>query len=306
MKKKVEVFKKGFTMVELSLSMVFVGILSLTIVFIIGDTVASYRRGIAISRVNTVGMEIVDDLRVAVQNSPSTAIADTCGALYLGNPTQIQACKNNNAAYFMKITKTASVTINGTTYSDVPVFGAFCSGAYSYIWNSGYFDSPDSSVSGASKAYLVYKNDAGSTKEVRDFRLLKIKDPQRAVCVTTVRPYSGGSYASTYTRPAVISEKFDITAGYGTISETPVDVITTNGNNDLVLYNFSVTNPAESTTQRNVFYSFSFILGTISGGANIRDNNRKCAAPSDYAIENYDYCAINKFNFAVESANGVK
>ncbi len=304
MKKKVEVTKEGFTLIELSLSMVFVGILSLMIVFIIGDTVASYRRGITVSRINTVGMEIVDDMRVAVQNAPSAPVTDSCEAYYIDNPSLMQTCKNDGAKNFVKVVKTATVKVNGTTYNNMPVLGAFCTGSYSYIWNSGYFDSPDSTVSGASKAKLIYVDGAGATKTVESFRLLKVRDSQRAVCTAVVRPYSGGSYSANYGLPADISSTFNISAGYGAVTEAPVDVISAHGNNDLVLYNLTVADPAESLTQKNMFYSISFILGTINGGANIKDSYKKCATPGDYTIENYDYCAINKFNFAVQ-ANGV-
>ena len=66
--------KTGFTMIELSLSLVFVGILSIMMVLIISDTVASYRRGVTLNRINTVGMDLVDDMRSAVQNSSAGSL----------------------------------------------------------------------------------------------------------------------------------------------------------------------------------------------------------------------------------------
>ena len=61
--------RRGFTLVELSLSLVFISILSLTIVLMINNAVESYQRGVTLNQINTVGMDLVDDIRTAVQNS---------------------------------------------------------------------------------------------------------------------------------------------------------------------------------------------------------------------------------------------
>ena len=75
-------FREGFTLIELSLSMVFVGILSVAVVLIISDTVASYRRGLTLAQVNTAGLDIVDDMRLAVSNSSAKAVTTECTRLY--------------------------------------------------------------------------------------------------------------------------------------------------------------------------------------------------------------------------------
>ncbi len=71
--------KKGFTLVELSLSIAFIAILSITIALIINDAISTYRRGLTLNQINTTGMDLVDDIRTAVQNSPATPPIDTCG-----------------------------------------------------------------------------------------------------------------------------------------------------------------------------------------------------------------------------------
>ena len=84
-------FKKGFTLVELSLSLAFIGILSITIVLIINNAIATYRRGLTLNQINTVGMDLVDDIRTAVQNSPAKDVEDVCknGS----NSEEISKCK---------------------------------------------------------------------------------------------------------------------------------------------------------------------------------------------------------------------
>ena len=311
---KKEAFRRGFTLVELSLSMVLIGVLSLLIVFIISDTVASYRRGLTIGRINTIGMEIVDDVRTAVQNASSSPATDLCEEFYANEDDRSQdRCIADGATNFVTITKVADVKMkNGEELSSIPVFGAFCSGTYSYIWNSGHFDSNDSEVLGGVKpAYLKYRDEFGRTLRYpeeetgseKPFRLLKVKDEQRSICASVARPYSSGSYDDDYEiKQDDIKSEFNISNGYGSILELPEDLILADGDNDLVLYSFDVAKPAESSTRGNMFYSISFILGTRDGGVNITVNNKKCSTPNDYEMENYNYCAVNKFNFAVQAS----
>ena len=69
-----EVTKEGFTLVELSLAMAFVGVLSVAVVLIISNTVSAYRRGLTLSRVNMVGSDLVDDMRSSVQGSSAKSL----------------------------------------------------------------------------------------------------------------------------------------------------------------------------------------------------------------------------------------
>lgn len=322
-----KVLHEGFTLIELSLSLVFVGILSVTVVLIINNTVGAYRRGMILNQINTTGMDIVDDMRSAVQNSSSDAVSSACITYYANDSETRAECLNDGAYNFVSITRTASVRISDggeedEILSDIPVYGAFCTGTYSYIWNSGYFMNNDTGdnterevLGGANPAIFRYRDAFNEVKTIeyslRDidgnqpFRLLKIRDDTRAVCVSVVRKYSDGRYDNNYTLPSNedISNVFDISEGYGLVTEEPVDLILSDQDNDLVLYDLAVPRPAESTTQENMFYSASFILGTIRGGINIQSKGQSCDPPSDYATEEFDYCAINKFNFAVQ-ANG--
>lgn len=319
--------RKGFTLVEIALSSAFVGVLSIAIVLIINDTVASYRRGLTLSQVNTTGMDIVDDLRTAVQNSSSRSVVNECVKAYGDNNTVAkQACEENGAYNFVSVTKKVDMTINGKLEKDVPIYGAFCTGTYSYIWNSGYFESKEASFEGKNRpATLTYYKPAiidgkedkteitvsSSTRKTgvsdidtgRPFRLLKVRDNNRAVCMAAVR-YNQSTHELTdnYNLPSGgIDNRFNITS-YGVLEEDPVDLILANNENDLVLYELAVAPPAESTTRLNIFYSVSFILGTIDGGINIKQSGNNCTPPADYQNEKFDYCAINKFNFAVQAS----
>ena len=334
-----KVFREGFTLVELALSMAFIGILSVAVILVIANTVASYRRGLTVAQVNTTGVDIVDDMRLAVSNSSSKAASSDCDRFYDAG-TARNDCKNDEAYSFVTAVKKAEVKVSGASIgTDVPVYGAFCTGTYSYIWNSGYFDMMESEggnaeVLGAGKwATFTYKNIDNKIVEVvgslnknndftkvgedgkihvgdenRPFRLLKIRDDNRAVCVGVARwssseGYLGNNYNS-YIINFDINGKFDI-SDYGALDEDPEDLILADTDNDLALFDLYIARPAESTTQKNMFYAASFILGTLGGGVNITTPGRSCEAPSSYTVENFDYCAINKFSFAMQaSGNG--
>ena len=311
--------KEGFTLVELSLSMVFIGILSISIVLIISNTMSAYRRGIALSQINTTGIGLVDDMRAAVQNSSVRTLKGSCSLLY--SSTNRDKCLEKNAYGLVLVEKKSDVYIktNGKTEKkNIPIYGAFCTGTYSYIWNSGYFESSNAEFSAKTNknwAKLKYKtgekNDDGSDvireiassagDENRPFRLLKVEDNLRAVCaaamgVTTYR--TGSSNMS--------NNVIDISnIGFGVVGSEPEDVLVADNSNNLAIYDLDVAQPVESPSGNNAFYSVSFILGTISGGINIMAGGNACAAPSDYENENLDYCAINKFNFAVQVNGGI-
>lgn len=296
-------FREGFTLIELSLSIVFVSILALMIVLIISNTVEAYQKGMTLNNINTVGMDLVDDMRFAVQNSSMKSVKRSC-EIYTNVDSAIkQQCESDGAYSFASVTRTAKINLNNQD-KNIPVYGAFCTGTYSYIWNSGYFF--DNKISGVQMATFKYKMN-NATTEKKDFRLLKVRDESRAVCMSAA---GWNETSKTYTKDTSLkdnlSSTFNISGDdYASISEEPVDLLLNNDNknNDLVIYDLYVAKPAESTSNDNVFYSVSFILGTIKGGIDITANGKKCVAPNESEGEYFNYCAVNKFNFAAQ-ANG--
>lgn len=305
---------------ELSLSMVFIGVLLIAIALIISNTVSAYRRGLTLNLVNTVGMDIVDDMRTAVQNASSGSVLNDCRRYYMidaNNTQQYQNCYMDKAFHFVSIWKNGKVELDGVTYEKVPVYGAFCTGKYSYIWNSGYFEQDGATVVDTEWAKFRDSNGKvyGETKEEM-FRLLKVEDDERGICKSVVRPFDNGAFVSTYpaegsTNPykdgdGVVGDTF-VMNGYGSTSEDPVDLLINDGDkyNDLAIYNLTVGDPpAYSSTQKNTFYAVSFILGTLTGGPNVMSVGQSCKSPADYADVEYggfEYCAINKFNFAAQA-----
>lgn len=299
-------FKNGFTLVELTLSIVFISILSLTIMMIINNLITSYRRGITLNTINTVGMDLVDDMRAAVQNAPVSSLIDECNEF--GSKDN---CVKDKGYNFVSVVKLARVKIRGEDVKNVPVFGAFCTGSYSYIWNSGYYSEFSNAevLDGVAEATLTYQTRSGEVARMSDFKLLKVRDDEREACVAAVKKANRNYY--TIKRIGLdgdfpeIDGNFNITSG-DLSDEPPVELLKTEEENNLAIYNIASSVPAENKEANNLFYAVSFILGTVQGGVNVQASGNFCVPPEDFTSGEgeFDYCAINKFNFAAQAIGG--
>ena len=166
--------------------------------------------------------------------------------------------------------------------------------------------------------------------EKDDFRLLKVKDPQRGVCKNVIQKvayernhlntttdskvdeYLDASYWADNLPESFASRisKDDEYSGYMNyfpqeVREEDIEVVLDNtSTNPLALYDFTITTPATNSAGEAAFYSSSFILGTLTGGINVKAKGNFCKTPEDYIDEDFDYCAINKFNFAAQATGG--
>ena len=316
-------FKEGFTLVELSLSIAFIAVLSIIMVLIITNSISAYHRGITLNSVNTVGMDLVDNMREAVQGSSGQSVTGECTMVYAdSSATSLSKCQDAKGASFVSVARWAKVeTLNGEQSFEAPVYGAFCTGDYSYIWNSGYFFSDEYEVS-AERARFTYKIGEGATKKMfkngEPFKLMRVEDRHRSVCKVAAGAVEG-NYETSEQLKNSLSRDFDLTACDSlpaeskpaeicdVITNEPIDILETSENN-LALYDLEVATAADNGNVDSMFYTVSFILGTVQGGINIASTNNYCATPEGYnpAVENFEYCAINKFNFAAQATGGKK
>ena len=149
----------------------------------------------------------------------------------------------------------------------------------------------------------VILTDGSGNTVASDFRLLKIYDRERSVCVNANANQNGGAYVATPDNTRIPTQ-FKIDSYTGNLqdknAEGKMELLKKNATGDLVLYDFYMTRPAFSQTRQNLFFAGSFILGTRRGGINIKASGNSCKAPGeDYS--DLEYCAINKFNFAVQA-----
>ena len=253
--------KNGFTLVELSLSMVFIAVLSVIIVLVINGTVSSYRRGITLNLLNTVGSELVSDITTAVQESPID------GELCHNNNDDDGSCRYASRTNYAKVEG-----------KRIPVSGAFCTGKYSYVWNSGYYFDDNYQIEGE-KMRVVDKD---GREVLSEFKLAKILDTERNACLPNTDD----------TNEIKISGE-----------EADAEDVLDENNSGVAVYNFEVNPPVDGGGGGQL-YLISLTLGTAQSGMNINVTGGECAAPAE-SNSNPDYCAINTFRFAA-LANGGK
>lgn len=286
--------KKGFTLVELALALVFVAVLMLTIAWLTLHVTTVYEKGLAMKAVNSVGKELVDDFSRAVSVAPAVTVDSLCSQKYnrSTNPNQYNNCINDHARKFSYQQRYNKVRVNGEE-TIVPTNGVFCTGRYSYIWNTAYvLNSADyqKAATGNFEAVFKYKN-GSDTVTMDGFRLLKISDFTRELCSQHM---NGNQYVyddypeyEMDDQPSTLEELLD------------------NSENNLALYDLSIFAPTVHELTSSAYYSGTFILATLRGGININSTGEYCTDPPDGLSTDFAYCAINKFNFAMR-ADGEK
>ena len=292
--------KKGFTLIEITIAIAFISILLLTITLVVNDIIKSYRKGAAMKSVNSTGLDLIDEFTSTISEAPSVTFSNFCE--YYSDSAEKDRCNNDRANLFTFQRWKASVRIKDLV-ADVPVYGAFCTGKYSYLWNTGYAlnsndyqlsTNPDTPIPKATLTYH-YQNDI---KTAQNFRLLKIADSSRMVCMANLVDLDNSDRTYSINN----STSFDISETiFGSdyiLAEEPAELISSDGR--LALYDLTVFPPAQDTTSKRLFYSASMILATISGGVNITAPSDYCSPATNNFLE-FDNCAINKFNFAMRA-----
>ena len=273
--------KKGFTLVELSLALVFLAIILLTIAWLTMHITSTYEKGLAMKAVNSTAKEIIDDMSRAIAQSPARIVESLCGSIYSKKPVQKSNCIADKARKFMYQERYGNVKVNGEVQS-VPINGSFCTGRYSYIWNTAYaLNTADYPPQSSGVNYAANINGDAT------FRLRKITDFERKVCtqqLVTTYNYGGNLTYTVDWNPEINEEMLD------------------NSENNLALYDMAVYAPTIHKLTGSGFYSASFILATLRGGVNINSYGDFCTDPPDNLDTDFAYCAINKFNFSMRAA----
>ena len=328
--------RNGFTLVELSLSLVFIAILSIAVVLVMTSAISSYHRSITLNKVDNVGASLMRDMKDAIRTASASSLKLLCEDNYGSGSNALADCEEDGGKNFASVVRYAKVkigSIDNASNDSVPVFGAICTGTYSYIWNSGYFfNEYEYTVEDVDSAKLVYKlSSDNNTTTVSGFKLLKVKDEARKVCAVAINNAGGdpgaGSDKSNYNVDRTgeagsrIGNEFNL-ASVIPIDERPIQFLgddseigsgTEGGqieevknSGNLAIYNMTTTVSEQRGITKNAYYYNSFILGTVQGGINIDASGNTCAtSEGDYrAVENLDYCAINKFNFAALATGG--
>lgn len=286
--------KPGFTIIEVSLAIVFVSVLILTIGYLTINITSTYEKGLAMKSVNSTGKEIIDDLSRVIEGSPAQTVDSLCSEVYsvatISGRTAREKCIKDKARKVIYQQYYNTVEINGKD-ENVPVAGVFCTGRYSYLWNTAYtLNSKDYKHKGGNYS-ITFKNN--SHPDTNNFRLLKVSDFSRSVCKTGL---SRTDYQ--YYHPGVIESRETLLTYEDLLEQTKSDDY---ASSNLALYDFTLFYPSVHKITSSGFYSASFVLATLRGGININTTGEFCSDPPDNLNTDFAYCAVNKFNFSAKA-----
>ncbi|MBQ9017085.1 hypothetical protein IJ103_02475 [Candidatus Saccharibacteria bacterium] len=265
----IRISKRGFTMVELALAMAFISFLLLMIGITIAQLTGLYQRGVILEQVNNIGRELVDEFTHGVNAS-----------VY-----EDELITKTSDFYFEYGAELPEQTgVDG----QVPLYGAFCTGMYTYIWNTGYALGLGAQTIQENPLLAATWQNAEGTKTIENFRLLRVGDSGRTIC---------NNYNETLGMGAPTSK---LIGGDGAVEILPAS------NSDLALYDFKTFKPAYDKFSNHALYSATFILGTIGRGVDITASGDFCKTGyGGQFITDFTYCAVNKFNFAARATGGI-
>lgn len=253
--------KSGFTLIEFSIALAILSILLIIILQISNNTIAIYQKGLSTKAVSTAGRDLLDEFSKTIAQSPTSSLSVICDKIT--NSTNQENCKNNTNNFQTQL------VYNKSYNGDKPAYGVFCTGKYSYFWNSGY-----AIKGGYARSLNVGPNNP---------RLLRIDDPDHELCVNYINS-SGSNLSTSYPQKEV------------------VDLLENNQDLQVALYDFTIFPPSQDRTISRIFYSGTFVLGTLTGDININANNDYCKSNNILSLaSDSSYCAINKFNFAAQA-----
>lgn len=283
--------KKGFTLVELSFALVFIAILLVVIAWLTIHITTTYEKGLTMKAVNATSKELIDDFSRAIATSPARSVESLCSR-YNGRQDEKNACLSDNARKFTYQQSYGTVKIGGEK-EQVPLNGVFCTGRYTYIWNTAYALNKDDYppyANGITDYRATFYYTGGETK---DFRILKVPDFTREVCTRNLES-NQYMYKGTY--------KYYLNSSDTNSFEELLDRDTDSTNTHLALYDFVIYPPAIHNTTSSAFYSGTFILASLRGGININATGEFCSEPAETLSTDFAYCSINKYNFSMRAA----
>lgn len=303
--------KKAFTIIELMLAMAFLGTMLLGIATLILQITNIYQKGLSIRGINAVGREIISDLTRTVEASRVNVAINPSSTKSNGDiNTEIsdELVRRARADYFVETVKDGK-----------QMGGVFCTGSYSYVWNTA----ENIRIARNADGYLEGKiSDASVNKLLNDGvfiirkkdgyivpKLVRFVDNERNACLHTESVDRKKFEPAGDENQSIKKDKtlFDVSE----YSDNSINELIQENEADLVLYDFSILPATQNPTTYQIFYSGTFILATLRGGVNILSNGDFCQGSDkedgsidnaeEYTGNDFDYCAVNKFNFAIRA-----
>ncbi len=280
--------KKAFTIVEISLAMTFLAVLLVAIATLIMRITGIYQKGLTLRSINSAGTEIIEDMTRTV--GAASYLLDVNNSVVGDNGAVKYEDENNNVDKYYYAYTNRGQQYSGGKFVNAQLYGVFCTGSYSYVWNTAQTLRQDTF-----KGLTV--SVGGENKHPK---FAKIYDPEQASCrgdnsVATQGQAHGASGATI----SLANESYYTDL----IGEDELDIS---------MYEFNVTPVTQSSITKQSFVSANFILATTKGGVNINSNGDFCRGEGheyseEYNNSDFNYCAVNKFSFSVRTGgNSIK
>lgn len=304
--------KSGFTMIEFSIATAFIAVLLISIAIVTSNIITTYQKGLTLKAVNSVGRGLIDEFTTSINAAPAVDTTSLCRS-HVGSAAQ-QACLDDRANNFIFQHRLGTRQAPGEPASDnTQLGGIFCTGKYSYVWNTyyAYEANQEKGSPMISLKYSYMNGNNANTATLTDFRLARIEDPTYRVCTAMV----DNDYTTKWSKDSGQTE-IDITQlanGNVNITKEPEQGFLNSFDLDLQLYELTMFPISQDDFTLRTFMSGTFILATERGNINITRSSDYCDIEhlaqdeeTSTALLNigseFNYCAINKFNFAARTA----
>lgn len=315
-----ELSKQGFTIIEVTLVTAFIAMLLIAIATILASMISVYQKGMTLKTINSAGRNLIAELTSSINAAPSLDSTSLCNSLLEGDANIKECIKDDsfnfvyqsleNTNYFDNIIDFTNTIESGP----IQYGGVFCTGDYSYIWNTKYGREND-------RIITLHYTDASGTHDVNDFKIARFKDKTYRACTVNV-------VKSDYNRITLADTRIiDVTqyanGGNLIVSDLDTDFLEVSVNTDtgnendaeinLDIYELTIFPVSQDSVTLRAFFSGTFILGTERGNAtivrsgdycdvtNINGTGEGSSSLQDLGSE-FNYCGINKFNFAARTA----
>lgn len=286
--------RRGFTIVEISIVMAFIAVLLISIALVISNIMAVYRKGLTLKSVDSIGRNLIEEFTTAINSAPSIDTANLCRT-HTNNDYARKECEDSGAYKF--IFQSRQSATDAIQYS-----GVLCTGNYSYIWNTQY-----GIQSGQSLTNLRYQTSSGEDT-INQPPLIRFEDKNYLACTQAVN--------TNYEFKSEFSNTASYTINVTKLENDQPNIIATPDTNfldgselPLLLYELVIFPISQDSVTLRSFFSGTFIIATEqeTNDANITRTDNYCKISNTGADlldigSRFNYCAINKFNFAARTA----
>lgn len=296
--------QKGFTLVELMLSVGFVGSLLVLIALITIQIMGLYNKGLTLKEVNEVSRIVVRDMQQSITSADAFRIHYTVE----GAPKAAASLKE-------------AIELGGDVdYYSNPAGGRLCTGVYTYVWNTGAALKSRNTMFAGSDSRRTFRAASSTIDYPIQFikytdgredpvRFIKVRDPAKQFCRAPATESGVAPSAADIEKHAQI-----LATSVGGVNRDFLNVFGT-GNNNLVLYKFEITDNGVASagqssdtyiTAASSFYHVALTLGTQNGDENDEDgfitsSGGDCKPPASAQMNEGEYCAVNKLDFVART-----